>query len=157
MGDKKKFALNFAAQIAVLGTQFIISFVLTPIVLQKLGDEAYGFVGLVNNFVSYVAIITAALNAMASRFITVSYHEGDTENAEEYFSSVFFSNCIMAFAIFVGSVFLAANIETLVSVTPELVSDLRITVLLAFMNAGIGLLTVVFGVAAFIKNELFLI
>ena len=51
MGDKKKFALNFAAQIAVLGTQFIISFVLTPIVLQKLGDEAYGFVGLVNNFV----------------------------------------------------------------------------------------------------------
>lgn len=76
MGDKKKFALNFAAQIAVLGTQFIISFVLTPIVLQKLGDEAYGFVGLVNNFVSYVAIITAALNAMASRFITVSYHEG---------------------------------------------------------------------------------
>lgn len=156
MGDKKKFALNFAAQIAVLGTQFIISFVLTPIVLQKLGDEAYGFVGLVNNFVSYVAIITAALNAMASRFITVSYHEGDTEKTEEHFSSVFFSNCIMAFAIFVGSVFLAANIETLVSVTPELVSDLRITVLLAFMNAGIGLLTVVFGVAAFIKNELFL-
>ncbi len=59
----------------------------------------------------------------------------------------------MAFAIFVGSVFLAANIETLVSVTPELVTDLRITVLLAFMNAGIGLLTVVFGVAAFIKTS----
>ena len=156
MGEKKKFALNFAAQIAVLASQFIISFVLTPIVLQKLGDEAYGFVGLVNNFVSYVTIITAALNAMASRFITVSYHEGETEDAEEYFSSVFFSNCIMAFAILVVSVFLAANIETLVSVTPELVSDLRITVLLAFLNAGIGLLTVVFGVAAFIKNELFL-
>lgn len=156
MGDKKKFALNFAAQIAVLGSQFIISFVLTPIVLQKLGDEAYGFVGLVNNFVSYVAIITAALNAMASRFITVSYHGGRTDDAEEYFSSVFFSNCIMAFAILVGSVFLAANIDTLVSVAPELVADLRITVLLAFLNAGISLFAVVFGVAAFIKNELFL-
>lgn len=156
MGDKKKFALNFAAQIAVLGSQFIISFVLTPIVLQKLGDEAYGFVGLVNNFVSYVAIVTAALNAMASRFITVSYHEGETKDAEEYFSSVFFSNCILAFAILVGSVFLAANIETLVSVSPELVNDLKITVLLAFLNAGTGLLSVVFGVAAFIKNELFL-
>ena len=156
MRDKKKFALNFAAQIAVLGSQFIISFVLTPIVLQKLGDEAYGFVGLVNNFVSYVAIITAALNAMASRFITVSYHGGRTDDAKEYFSSVFFSNCVMAIAILVGSVFLAANIDTLVSVAPELVTDLRITVLLAFLNAGISLLTVVFGVAAFIKNELFL-
>ena len=134
MRDKKKFALNFAAQIAVLGSQFIISFVLTPIVLQKLGDEAYGFVGLVNNFVSYVAIITAALNAMASRFITVSYHGGRTDDAKEYFSSVFFSNCVMAIAILVGSVFLAANIDTLVSVAPELVTDLRITVLLAFFE-----------------------
>lgn len=156
MGDKKKFVLNFGAQIAVLGSQFIISFVLTPIVLQKLGDEAYGFVGLVNNFVSYVAIITAALNAMASRFITVSYLGGRTDDAEEYYSSVFFANCIMAFAILVGSVFLAANINILVSVAPELVADLRITILLAFLNAGISLLTIVFGVAAFIKNELFL-
>lgn len=156
IGDKKKFALNFAAQIAVLASQFIISFVLTPVVLQKLGDEAYGFVGLVNNFVSYVAIVTAALNAMASRFITVSYHEGKTDDVEEYFSSVFFSNCIMAFAILAGSGFLAANIDALVSVAPGLVADLRITVLLAFLNAAISLLTVVFGVAAFIKNELFL-
>ena len=76
MGEKKKFALNFAAQMAVLGSQFVISFVLTPIVLAKLGDEAYGFVGLVNNFVSYVSIVTGALNSMASRFITVSYHGG---------------------------------------------------------------------------------
>lgn len=156
IGEKKKFVLNFAAQIAVLGSQFIISFVLTPIVLQKLGDEAYGFVGLVNNFVSYVAIVTAALNAMASRFITVSYHEGKSDDTEEYFSSVFFSNCIMAAAVLVGSVFLAANIDRLVSVAPEFVYDLRITVLLAFLNAGVSLLTVVFGVAAFIKNELFL-
>lgn len=156
IGDKNKFALNFAAQMAVLGSQFIISFVLTPIVLQKLGDVAYGFVGLVNNFVSYVAIVTAALNAMASRFITVSYHEGKTDDAEEYFSSVFFSNCIMAATVLVGSVFLAANIDRLVSVAPEFVYDLRITVLLAFLNAGVSLLTVVFGVAAFIKNELFL-
>lgn len=156
MGDKKKFALNFTAQLAVLGSQFIISFVLTPIVLQKLGDEAYGFVGLVNNFVSYVAIITAALNAMASRFITVSYHADKKRDTEEYYSSVFFSNCIMGTAVLIGSIFLAANIESLVSVAPELVADLRITVLLAFLNAAVSLLTVVFGAAAFIKNELYL-
>lgn len=156
MGDKKKFVLNFAAQIAVLGSQFIISFVLTPVVLQKLGDEAYGFVGLVNSFVSYVAIVTASLNAMASRFITVSYHEGKIDDTEEYFSSVFFSNCIMAIAVLVGAGFLAVNIDALVAVAPAFLDDLRITILLAFLNAGVSLLTVVFGVAAFIKNDLFL-
>lgn len=156
MGDKKKFALNFGAQLAVLGSQFIISFVLTPIVLDKLGDEAYGFVGLVNNFVSYVSIVTAALNAMASRFITVSYHSKDRRGAEEYFTSVFFSNVIMAAMVLAGSIVLAFNIETLVSVSPELVNDLKVTVVIAFLNAAIGLVSVVFGVAAFIKNELFL-
>lgn len=156
LGDKRKFALNFGAQLAVLGSQFIISFILTPIVLEKLGDEAYGFVGLVNNFVSYVSIVTAALNAMASRFITVSYHSGDKNAAEEYFTSVFLSNVVMATAVLAGSVILALNIEGLVSVSPELVTDLRITVVIAFLNAAIGLVTVVFGVAAFIKNELFL-
>lgn len=156
LGDKRKFVLNFGAQLAVLGSQFIISFILTPIVLEKLGDEAYGFVGLVNNFVSYVSIVTAALNAMASRFITVSYHSGDKNATEEYFTSVFLSNVVMATVVFVGSVFLALNIEDLVSVAPELVTDLRITVVIAFLNAAIGLVTVVFGVAAFIKNELFL-
>lgn len=156
MGEKKKFALNFAAQMAVLGSQFVISFVLTPIVLAKLGDEAYGFVGLVNNFVSYVSIVTGALNSMASRFITVSYHGGRRGDTEEYYSSVFFANCIMASVVLAGSVALAMNIENLVSVAPELLSDLRLTVFIAFLNAAIGLVTVAFGVAAFIKNELFL-
>lgn len=156
MGDKKKFALNFATQIAVLGSQFIISFVLTPVVLAKLGDEAYGFVGLINNFVSYLGIVTAALNAMASRYITVSYHAGRSDESEGYFSSVFFSNCIMAVVVLVGSGILAANIESLVNVAPELVSDLRVTVVVAFLNAAVGLVAVVFGVAAFIRNDLFL-
>lgn len=156
MGDKRKFALNFIAQMAVLGSQFIISFVLTPVVLAKLGDEAYGFVGLVNSFVNYVTIVTAALNAMASRFITVAYLSDKKRNAEEYFSSVFFSDCVMAVAILAGSIFLAMNIEFLVNVAPNLVTDLRITIFIAFLNAAIGWVSVVFGVAAFIKNELFL-
>lgn len=56
----------------------------------------------------------------------------------------------------VGSGILAANIESLVNVAPELVSDLRVTVVVAFLNAAVGLVAVVFGVAAFIRNDLFL-
>lgn len=155
MSDRAKFALNFGAQFAVLASQFLISFVLTPIVLTKLGDEAYGFVGLVNNFVSYISIVSAALNAVSGRFITVAYHGGKLKETDEYFSSIFFANCIMAASVMVGSIALSMNIEHLVEVSPDLLLDLRITVLIAFLNAGVGLVNVVFGVAAFIKNELF--
>ena len=88
--NNRGFLVNLVAQMMVFATNLIISFFFTPIVLNKLGNEAYGFVGLVNNFVSYISVITVALNSLAGRFITLSYHRHDEKNVREYFSSVFF-------------------------------------------------------------------
>lgn len=150
------FGINLVSQTAVIAAQMIISLYLTPVVLNKMGAEAYGFVGLVNNFVSYATVITTALNSLAGRYITVAHHSGKNNEAEEYYSSVFFSNCIMAMTVLFFALVLATNIETLVIVSPELVKDLQITILLAFANCALGLIAVVFGVAAFIKNQLYL-
>lgn len=86
---KTAFAINLISQVSVIVAQMVISLFLTPIVLEKMGAEAYGFVGLVNNFVSYVAVITTALNSLAGRYITIAHHSGDQEGAESYYSSVF--------------------------------------------------------------------
>lgn len=153
---KVAFGVNLVSQVSVVVAQMIISLFLTPVVLNKMGAEAYGFVGLVNNFVSYVSVITTALNSLAGRFITIAHHGGDKEGAESYYSSVFFANCVMAIAVLAGSVVLAANIRTLVEVSPDLVGDLQILIVLAFLNCALGLVVVVFGVAAFIKNQLYL-
>lgn len=153
---KAAFAINLVSQVSVIVAQMVISLVLTPVVLNKMGAEAYGFVGLVNNFVSYVSIVTTALNSLAGRFITVAHHSGRKEDAETYYSSVFYANCVMAVAVLVLSMLLAANIESVVVVSPGLVSDLQVMILLAFLNCALGLVVVVFGVAAFIKNQLYL-
>ena len=64
--------VNLVAQMMVFATNLIISFSFYIIVLNKLGNETYGFVGLVNNFVSYISVIAVALNSLAGRFITLS-------------------------------------------------------------------------------------
>lgn len=156
MSSKKQFVLNLLTQIAALASQVIISLFLTPFVLERLGAEAYGFVGLVNNFVSYTAVATTALNSLASRFITLAFHKGKRDESKIYYSSVFFANCILASVVLGVSIILAMNIERIVNVSSLLVVDLRLTVLVAFANAGVGLVGVVFGVAAFIKNKLYL-
>lgn len=155
MNEKKQFVLNLTAQAAAIGSQIIISFVLTPFVLSKLGEEAYGFIGLVTNFVSYTAIITTSLNSMAGRFVAVSYHAGKRKDAEEYYSSTFFCNCIFAGFVLILSIVLMLNIESLVNVETSLVFDLRITILIAFLNTGISLIGVVFGLASFVTNKLY--
>ena len=153
---KAEFVLNLVAQVTSIAAQMVISLFLTPVVLSKMGAEAYGFVGLVNNFVSYAAVITTALNSLAGRYITLAHHRGNRDAAETYFSSVFFADCFLAVVVLGLAVVLAAIINNIAVVPDELLSDLQVMILLAFLNSAIGLVAVVFGIAAFIKNRLYL-
>ncbi len=154
--NNKEFLINLIAQMMVFATNMIISFFFTPFIINKLGTEAYGFIGLVNNFVSYLSVITVALNSLAGRFITLSYHRHDEKKVREYYSSVFFADTFLGIIVLIASVILCFKIESLVNIPNELVGDVKITVLLAFFSSTISLIGVVFGVAAFIKNKLYM-
>lgn len=156
MNQKKSFVINLISQFAVFASNMVVNFLLTPHVLQKLGAEAYGFIGLVNNFINYATIITIALNALAGRYITLAYHKGEHEKAKEYYTSVFYANAVLAVVIFGASFLLSMNIAHLLNVPAYLLTDVKITVILSAFNTCVSLLTVVYGVAAFIKNKLYL-
>ena len=93
--DKKRLAVNMAAQLLAFAVNMGISFLLAPIIEAKM-ENTYGFVTLANQFVLYAQIVVSALNTMASRFITIHIHRGEDQTASEYFSSVFFGNVMMA-------------------------------------------------------------
>lgn len=156
MNHKKIFSLNLIAQFAVFASNMGINFFLTPYVLEKLGEEAYGFIGLINNFVSYVTIITTALNSLAGRYITLAYHQGKQENAKEYFTSVFYANLVLSVAVLIASFLLNDNVAGLLNVPAHLLTDVKITIWLSAINTIISLISVVYGVSAFIKNKLYL-
>lgn len=80
---------------------FLISFILTPYITNKLGVEAYGFVTLAKNFTQYATIITIALNSYAARYITVSYHNNDMKKAQEYISSVYYGDVAISAVIMI--------------------------------------------------------
>lgn len=131
-----------------------ISFFLSPFIVKTLGRAAYGFVGLSNNIINYTNLLTIALNAMAGRFVSIAYMKGNKREANEYFSSVFFSNTILAIVIAVISVVVVYFVNVIFSVPDNLLSDVRILLSLMFLNSIIGLVTNLFGVATFITNRL---
>ncbi len=154
MGSKnKRLIINLAASIVALAVQMGISLILTPILVEKLGNEAYGFIGLANNFVSYATIITVALNSMASRFITIAIHRNEEKKANEYYSSVFLANIIMSIVILILLILMIANLNRILDVPGYLERDVKITFILVFINFIITLLSTVFTVATFIKNR----
>ena len=48
MNNKKQLAINMIAQVSSFVVSFFISFFVTPYIIQQIGVEAYGFVGLAN-------------------------------------------------------------------------------------------------------------
>ena len=156
MAQNRSFIYNLIAQLVVFASNMIVNFFLTPYVVGKLGTEAYGFIGLINTVVGYASIATVALNALAGRYITLAYHRGDMKQANEYYSSVFYANTLMSLVILVLTAALTVNVTQVLQIPFGLEEDVQIAVCLSAVNTIISLLSVVYGVAAFIKNKLYL-
>ena len=152
----KQLVINTAASIISQIISLGISFILSPFIVGKLGTDAYGFIALSNNFVSYVTIITIALNSMASRFITIKIHEGDYEKASKYYNSVVFSNLIISLALLVPSVLCIIYLERIMDIPKHLIFDVKILFFLSFLSFYISLVFSVFSTTYFVKNKLYI-
>lgn len=134
-----------------------INFFLTPYLLEKLGTEAYGFIGLANDFVGYANIFSMALNTMSGRFISVAYHKGDKEKASNYINSVFMANIILGAIVAAAGIFIVWKLEYIINIPAYLINDVKITFGLVFANYLLSIIISVLNCAAFIKNKMNLV
>lgn len=152
--ENRQIVINMVAQIMVLIIQLSISFFLTPFIVRTIGVEAYGFVGLSNNIIGYMQVITVALNSMAGRFITIEYHKGNLRKANQYFSSVFYANCILGAVIFFLSLSMVFYLEYIISIPDSLIPDVKCLFILLTGGTVLNLVFNVYTVSPFIKNRL---
>lgn len=154
MQNKKATLINIFAALITLGVQMFISFWLSPFVVEKLGEEAYGFINLANNFVSYASLVSIAINSMACRYISVEYNSKHIEKAKSYFCSVFVANCFLYGIIIILSILFIGKMELVINISPQLVSQVKLTFLLSFINIGASLIGTVYTAAAFSTNQM---
>lgn len=150
----KRLIINLISNIISFIIQLGISFILTPIITEKVGDAAYGFIGLANNFVSYATIFTVIINSMASRFITLELNKKKLSEANKYFSSVLIMDLIMSLIIGIISFFLILNLEYILNIPEKLIFDVKLTFFIAFINLILSIMNTVFSIACFAKNRL---
>lgn len=153
MQKNKRSILNLISCLLSFIITLGISFLLTPYITNKLGTEAYGFVSLANNFVNYASIATLAINSMASRFVSISYHKKNYKEANEYFNSVLFCNFLLILFLFIPSILVVVFLQNIVVISAELVFFVKILFGLVFINFFLGLINTTFSVATFIKNR----
>ena len=154
--SKKYMFINLFAQVIAFGVSFIISFLITPKIIEVVGKETYGFLGLANNFAGYVTVITIALNALAGRFVTISIHRNNEKDANEYFNSVIISNALIAAVLIVPAVFFVLFLEKFLNLPMDNVWDIKLTFAFVFLSFFINLICSIFSVATFARNKVYL-
>lgn len=152
--SNKRIAINLISNIVSFSSTLLISLVLTPFLINTLGKETYSFFPLANNFVSYMTIVTNALNSMANRFITIEIAKKNNEKANMYFSSVFYSNLILSAILFIIMFFIVVFLDKILDIPINMVASIKILFSFVFASMIVNVVTSVFGVATFAKNRI---
>ena len=132
----------------------LITLLLVPVISQRLGNDAYGFVTLGKNIAQYATMITAALNSFAARYIVVSYHRGDYAEANTYFSSTVYGDLLLGTGLFAVALVGICFLEKLLVIPAALVTDVKLLFLFVFLNFWLVTVTTAFSASAHIKNRL---
>lgn len=151
---KKQTIYNFIWSAAAGAAAQLLNFIIAPYVAEKAGIEAYGFISLGTTLTSYINIISSGLNAYSSRYIAVSYHNKRIDEANSYYSSVLGANLILAGISVAAGCCLIVRLEKLIKIPEYLTYDVKLLFLFVLLNYLLGLISTVYGTAAFIKNRL---
>lgn len=155
--ELKQMSRNLLFQICSFLISGVISISVTPFIVSNIGEAAYGFVGLGNDFINYGLLISVALNSMAGRFITISLYQNDIEKSKKLFSSLTYANIGISIILILLFGFLLSILPLLIDVPKALLWDVKFLWSFLFINFLLGILGTSFTVATFAKNRLDLV
>lgn len=150
----KQLVTNMIASLLSTLVSLAISLVVYPKIIDQLGLEANGFLGLANDFVTYAAIAAMALNSMAGRFITVKLHQNDTKGANQYFNAVMYSNMAIVGFLIIPIIILVMNLDKILNIPASLIGDVKLLFIFTFINFMVTILSTTFSTATFATNRL---
>ena len=131
-----------------------LSLLLTPYIIKHVGKELYSFYPIANNIISYIWVITLALNSMASRFITIEIVRKNTLKAHQYFSSVFIANIIMSGLLAIPMTLLIVYSNSIFNIPQGAVQSVQILFIFLFVSTLVNLIFSVYEVTTFTKERM---
>lgn len=152
--SKRQIGINMAANIVAYSSNILISFVLTPFLINTLGKDTYSFYPIANSFVSYMSILTNSMNSMASRFVTISLVRGDEQEANKYYSSVLATNVYLALVLLIPMIMVVVFLDKFMEIPLNSVAAVKALFSFVFAAALVNILGSILGIATFAKNRI---
>lgn len=150
----KQITVNMFFSVLVFALNLVISFCLTPYVTRHFGTEAYGFVKMADDFTSYAALLSVALNSMAIRFLMLEKERGNTVQAQKYFSSITLANVVLAGIMTIPAIICVISLDRFLDIPPVLVHEVKLTFAITFAGFLLNLFFTTYGNCYYLTNKL---
>lgn len=153
-GGALRFASTLAWAIVAAAANYLIALCLAPFITKAVGVEVYGFVALASTFAGYTTIVTVALNAFTTRFITVSYQQGDKLGAVRYYSSIVVANILLALILLAAMIGATACLPYFLEIPEGHLADIQLLFVLSTVSSLITSIGTAYEAPAYIANRL---
>jgi O-antigen/teichoic acid export membrane protein len=122
-----------------LGTiaSMAVGFFLSPFILHRLGNVAYGVWVLAISVVAYLSLLDLGMQSSVLRFVSKGHTKGDHEGASDAISAALWVRLQISALVLVLSLGLAAVFPLVFKVPAELASDARKAILLIGITTAI--------------------
>ena len=152
----KKIPINISlvANIISVFVSIFVSFVITKYIIVNLGKESYSFYPTAVNFSNYFTSIFLLVSSFSSRYVIKPYIQGNKEEANSYFSTIFLSDLLLSILICVVEYFFYINIDHILDIPVVLVNEVKNLFLLVFISSVIKGMFGVFSIVYYVKNRM---
>jgi O-antigen/teichoic acid export membrane protein len=116
-----------------------VGFFLSPFILHRLGNLAYGVWVLAISVVAYLGLLDLGMQSSVLRFVSKGHTKGDHQGASDAISAALWVRLQISAVVLVLSGILAAVFPHVFKVPAELASDARKAVLLIGLNAALSM------------------
>lgn len=140
--------------IVFLGMKSGANFFLEPYIIRYVGIEEYGYVSLAYNMIIYIDIISVAFNYFAGRNIAVEYHRLNLFAANQYYSTVMFSDIALVILLGLPCLLIIYHLNSVIIVSTQYIFDVKVLFFLVLVRYFFLLFSSVLDVGAFVKNRL---
>ncbi len=135
---KRQFAKNLSSNWAVYVVSAIISLALTPYIIGKLGQAAYGIWILVGSFSGYLGLFDFGIGFAVVRFVARYEKTGEPEKRNEVIATAFYTALLLAVGVLGATGVILYNIGELFDIPVDLIGQSQLVILLVGISIAIA-------------------
>jgi len=136
---------NIASNWGAFAFSAVVNFFLSPYVVHKLGDAAYGVWALLVALVGYLGLLDLGIRSAVTRYVARYHASSQHEEASKVASSALTIFCMAGVAAIVIAATMAVFVGSVFNIPPQLITVARLVAVLGGVNVAVSLISGVYG------------